>query len=184
MRLKIMLTLMPLLMLNFTVARADETNAGTIHFTGEIVNPSCKIAGDSGTDSTVYLGSYSPSYFTGGVTKSDDTPFTITLTGCPLATTGLDHVQLTFKGTVISEHDELLALIAGGASGVGISVSTETAPTVDLDMTGKDGQTSIPLPSTASDINLNMLARYESYDSTPITPGDAKADMTVNILYR
>lgn len=37
---------------------AAEMNAGTVHFTGEIIEPSCTIQGDSGTDSTVPLGTY------------------------------------------------------------------------------------------------------------------------------
>lgn len=37
-------------------ALAAEMNAGTIHFTGEIIEPSCVIDGDNGTDSTIPLG--------------------------------------------------------------------------------------------------------------------------------
>ena len=39
-------------------AFADEANAGEIHFTGELIEPSCVIEGDTGTDSTVPLGTY------------------------------------------------------------------------------------------------------------------------------
>lgn len=184
MRLTPLLIAASLLSLASMGSRADENNAGTIHFTGEIVDPSCTITGDSGKDSTVYLGSFAPSFFTGNGGKSDDAAFTITLAGCPVATTGLDRIQLTFKGITIVGHDDLLALTAGCATGVGISVSTEAAPTTNLNLTGADGQVYIPLQATSADISQNFVARYESYDATPITPGNAYADMTVNILYR
>ena len=54
----------------------------------------------------------------------------------------------------------------------------------DFALTGADGQVYIPLQATSADISQNFVARYESYDATPITPGNAYADMTVNILYR
>ncbi|MGY6356405.1 hypothetical protein ACXIVH_17045, partial [Citrobacter amalonaticus] len=63
-------------------------------------------------------------------------------------------------------------------------LSTEAAPTTNLNLTGADGQVYIPLQATSADISQNFVARYESYDATPITPGNAYADMTVNILYR
>jgi type 1 fimbrial protein len=50
-------------------AIAAEMNAGTIHFTGQIIEPSCTIDGDNGTDSTVPLGTYPNSLFTRWVKK-------------------------------------------------------------------------------------------------------------------
>lgn len=52
-------------------AMAAEMNAGTIHFTGQIIEPSCTIDGDNGTDSTVPLGTYPNSIFTEGVKKAN-----------------------------------------------------------------------------------------------------------------
>jgi len=82
-------------------AFADEANAGEIHFTGELIEPSCVIEGDTGTDSTVPLGTYPTSLFnaSGEGTESPLKPFTIVLKNCPVATTGLPHLQLTFQGT-------------------------------------------------------------------------------------
>lgn len=82
-------------------AFADEANAGKIHFTGELIEPSCVIEGDTDTDSTVPLGTYPTSLFNEGNvgTESPLKPFTIVLKNCPVATTGLPQVQLTFQGT-------------------------------------------------------------------------------------
>ena len=63
---------------------AAEMNAGTVHFTGEIIEPSCTIQGDSGTDSTVPLGTYPKSLFKAVGTESSLTPFSITLANCPV----------------------------------------------------------------------------------------------------
>jgi type 1 fimbrial protein len=55
-------------------AIAAEMNAGTIHFTGQIIEPSCTIEGDNGTDSTVPLGTYPNSIFTKVGTESELIP--------------------------------------------------------------------------------------------------------------
>lgn len=52
-----------LLALASTGTFAAELNAGTIHFTGQIIEPSCEIQGDDGTNSTVPLGTYPTSLF-------------------------------------------------------------------------------------------------------------------------
>lgn len=73
---------------------AAEMNAGKIHFTGEIIEPSCVIDGDSGsTDSTVPLGTYPTSLFTAPGIETDLIPLSITLKDCPLTSAGLPAVQ-------------------------------------------------------------------------------------------
>ncbi|MGF6340843.1 type 1 fimbrial protein [Citrobacter sp. 506] len=181
-------------------AFADEANAGIIHFTGELIEPSCVIEGDAGsTDSTVPLGTYPTSLFNeGGVgTESPLKSFTITLKNCPVATTGLPQVQLTFQGThALTGSTSLLDVSEittvadnpGGsnpvATGVGIAVSPAGADTTLLTMDAAEGQVYIDLPDTAGDAILaEFNARYKSFAALT-TAGAADADMTVNIVYR
>ncbi len=77
---------------------AGEMNAGTIHFTGEIIESSCTIQGDDGTDSTIPLGTYPTSLFTTVGKETALKEFSITLANCPLTSAGLPAVQLTFNG--------------------------------------------------------------------------------------
>jgi len=171
-------------------AFAAEMNAGTIHFTGQIIEPSCTIDGDSGTDSTVPLGTYPTSLFRTPGTESTYMPFTIQLIDCPVSSTGLPSVQLTFSGTsALTQSSTLLDVgtsVQGGtaAAGIGIAISPENKDTQLIQMDGSEGQVYIPLPTKAGDaISANFNARYKSFETT-VTAGPADADLTVNILYR
>ncbi|MFK3661047.1 fimbrial protein [Scandinavium sp. NPDC088450] len=170
---------------------ADGTNAGTVHFTGEIIEPSCVIDGDSGTDNNVPLGTYPTTLFANPGDKSTAMPFTIRLKDCPIQTDGLNHVQLTFEGvTEPNSNAELLtvsALTTAGstaATNVGIAVSKVETPGTLLKLDGSEDQIAIPLSRNAGDaIFQDFLARYQAF-AIPVTAGPADADMTVNILYR
>lgn len=177
-------------------AFADEGNAGKIHFTGELVEPSCVISGDSGTtDSTVPLGTYPTSLFNaGGIgTESPLKPFTITLKDCPVTTDGLPAIQLTFEGNhAITGSTNLLdvsaiSTVAAGvnpvAVGVGIAVSPMGQDDTLLTMDAAEGQVYIDLPNVTSDlISAEFNARYKSFEAKT-TSGAADADMIVNIVY-
>lgn len=176
---------------NATTVFADENEAGKIHFTGEIIAPSCTIKGDTGKDSTVPLGTYPTSRFKAQGDESDLIPFSITLTGCPATSDGLPAVQLTFNGTTtLSNTSTIMDVSAittkGGsaATGVGIAITPKEKPTQYIAFDGSDEQVWIDLPASAStDISADFNARYKSY-STTVTAGPADADLTVNILYR
>lgn len=59
---------------------AAEDNAGKIHFTGEIIEPSCVIIGDGGTNEyKIPLGTYPTSFFSSIGTESDLVPVGIIL---------------------------------------------------------------------------------------------------------
>ena len=180
-----------LLALASTGTFAAELNAGTIHFTGQIIEPSCEIQGDDGTNSTVPLGTYPTSLFSTPGTESTLAPFSIVLVDCPLKSDGLPAVQLTFNGTTaLTGSSTLLAVskitTAGdtAATGVGIAVSPENKDTQLITMDGGEGQVFIELPTLTGDsVQANFNARYKSFAQT-VTAGPADADMTVNILYR
>ncbi|MBA3110827.1 type 1 fimbrial protein [Salmonella enterica] len=170
---------------------AAEMNAGTIHFTGEIIEPSCTIQGDNGTDSTVPLGTYPKSLFSEVGTESTLTPFSIILADCPLKSDGLPAVQLTFSGLTTKTSSATLLDVSkittagdAAATGVGVAVSLAGKDTQLISMDGSEDQVFITLPTTSGDIvQADFNARYKSF-AKEVTAGPADADMTVNILYR
>ena len=170
---------------------AADMNAGKIHFTGEIIEPSCTIDGDDGTDSTVPLGTYPTTLFTESGVESTLTPFNITLKDCPLKSDGLPSIQLTFSGaTTLTGANNLLDVskitTAGttAATGVGIAVSLDGADKDLITMDGAEDQVYIELPTKSTDtIRASFNARYRSF-ADKVTAGPADADMTVNIIYR
>lgn len=170
---------------------ADEMNAGTIHFTGEIIEPSCTIQGDNGTDSTIPLGTYPKSLFTEVGKETTLMPFSITLANCPLKSDGLPAVQLTFNGpTTLTQTNNMLDVSKitttgdAAATGIGVAVSPAGKDNQLITMDGAEGQVYIELATKSSDTILaNFNARYKSY-AADVTAGPADADMTVNILYR
>ncbi|HEJ0381555.1 TPA: type 1 fimbrial protein [Enterobacter mori] len=170
---------------------AAEMNAGTIHFTGEIIEPSCTIEGDNGTDSTIPLGTYPKSVFTEVGKETTYMPFTITLANCPLKSDGLPAVQLTFNGpTTLTGTNTLLDVSKitttgdTAATGIGVAVSPAGKNDQLITMDGAEGQVYIELATKSADtIQADFNARYKSF-AAEVTAGPADADMTVNILYR
>ena len=170
---------------------AAEMNAGTIHFTGEIIEPSCTIEGDNGTDSTIPLGTYPKSVFTEVGKETTYMPFTITLANCPLKSDGLPAVQRTFNGpTTLTGTNTLLDVSKitttgdTAATGIGVAVSPAGKNDQLITMDGAEGQVYIELATKSSDtIQADFNARYKSF-AAEVTAGPADADMTVNILYR
>lgn len=170
---------------------AAEMNAGTIHFTGEIIEPSCTIEGDNGTDSTIPLGTYPKSVFTEVGKETTYMPFTITLANCPLKSDGLPAVQLTFNGpTTLTGTNTLLDVSKitttgdTAATGIGVAVSPAGKDDQLITMDGAEGQVYIELATKSSDtIQADFNARYKSF-AAEVTAGPADTDMTVNILYR
>jgi type 1 fimbrial protein len=189
-RLKSALILTSLLTLTSINIYAAEDNAGVIHFTGEIIEPSCTISGDDGTDSTVGLGSYPTSLFTASGVESDLTAFSINLENCPLKSDGLPSVQLTFEGSSALTGDSTLLDVSKisttgttAATGIGIAISEAGKDTTLLKLDKSEGQVYIPLPSkTGSIISADFNARYKSFDDE-VTAGPADGDLTVNIVY-
>ena len=173
-------------------AYAAEMNAGTIHFTGLIIEPSCTIEGDNGTEQTVPLGTYPTSLFTTPGTESELTPFSIKLVDCPLKSDGLASVQLTFNGqttltgsSTLLDVSKLTTSADQAAEGIGIAISPADFPNVFIEMDGTEGHSYIELPVRVEDkIILNYYARYKSFAAAAdIKAGAADGDLTVNILY-
>ncbi|EAQ8938983.1 type 1 fimbrial protein [Salmonella enterica] len=175
-----------LLALISTGALAEELNAGTVHFTGEIITPSCAME-----DMTVPLGTHPTTYFDEVGTETQLVPFTIELTGCPLSSVGLPNVQLTFNGdseltgdTTLLDVSKVSTAGDTAATGVGIAVSLADNSSILLPMDGGVSGVSLPLSSSADgSVSAAFNARYKSFSET-VTAGPADADMTVNIVYQ
>ncbi|EPQ0970791.1 fimbrial protein [Citrobacter farmeri] len=165
-----------------TAVAAPENNAGTIHFTGQIIEPSCVIVGDEGTTYNVPLGTYPTSYFKAVGTETDAAPVTISLKDCPVKSDGLAAIQLTFSGTTIAGSTDKLAVSEAGGVGIVLSEAGHDETLIKFD--ASSNQVFIPLPTTAVDvISTSLDARYKSTAST-VTAGAANADLTINILYK
>ena len=170
---------------------AAEMNAGTIHFTGEIIESSCTIQVDDGTYSTNPLATYPTSLFNTVGKETALTEFSITLANCPLTSAGLPAVQLTFNGpTTLTKTKTLLDVSKitttgeTAATGIGIAVSPAGKNDKLITMDGAEGQIYIELATKSEDtIKADFNARYKSF-ADAVTAGPADADMTVNILYR
>jgi type 1 fimbrial protein len=172
-------------------ASAADMNAGVVHFTGSIIEPSCTIQGNSGVDNNVPLGTFMKSTFDTVGKETALTPFSITLANCPLRSDGLQSIQLTFTGTTaptktstLLDVSKITSLGETAATGIGIAVSLAGQDTRLITMDGAEGQIFIPLSGVPNDtVRADLNARYKSF-SADVTPGPADADMTVNILYR
>ncbi|HDG1692016.1 TPA: type 1 fimbrial protein [Kluyvera georgiana] len=171
-------------------AHSAENGAGTIHFTGEIIEPSCTIDGDSGSDLNVPLGTWPTSLFSTVGVESEPVYIDIKLVDCPVTSDGLSAVQLTFNGTTALTGSNTLLDVSQistsgdkAATGVGIALSPADKPTQLLAFDGSEGQVYINLPTVSTDsVWAHLQARYKSF-ATEVTPGPADADLTVNIVY-
>ena len=192
------LALLPLACFHAFAATGDDMNAGKIHFTGRLVEASCVIDGDSGTDINVPLGTYLTSQFAATGDESEAMSFTIKLVGCPSTSDGLSSVQLTFNGdTSLTGSASLLNVSAisttvdekqvddtPAATGVGIAISPEDQPDTLLKLDGSENQIYVATPEVSTDgVQTHFIARYKSFSDT-VTAGPADADLTVNIMYR
>lgn len=171
-------------------AHSAENGAGTIHFTGEIIEPSCTIDGDSGSDLNVPLGTWPTSLFSTVGVESEPVYIDIKLVDCPVTSDGLSAVQLTFNGTTALTGSNTLLDVSQistsgdkAATGVGIALSPADNPTQLLAFDGSEGQVHIDLPEESGvGVWAHLQARYKSF-ATEVTPGPADADLTVNIVY-
>lgn len=170
---------------------AAENNAGKIHFTGEIIEPSCVIVGDGGTtEYKIPLGTYPTTFFSSIGKESDLVPVSISLEDCPLKSDGLPNIQLTFTGPFALTHSNTLLDVskittsgAIAATGVGIALSPNESNTTFIKVDGTEGQLVLGLPTLPTDnVYATFNARYKSFAST-VTPGPADADLTINIVY-
>lgn len=151
--------------------------AGTVNFTGEILDAACTVDVNS-ANQTVALGQYNKSEFTatGDVTAAKK--FSIVLKDCP-STVNQAHVR--FDGTPETTDSTLLAIdssVAGAATGVAINMMS--ADMSQLPLHG-DNSYRYTLVSTA-DNTLDFYAQYKSTTAT-VTAGPANSVASFSVVY-
>lgn len=151
--------------------------AGTVNFTGEILDAACTVDVASQNQS-VALGSYNKSEFgaSGAVTAAKK--FTVVLKGCPAAVTSA-HVR--FDGTPATTDSNLLAIdstVTGAATNIAINLMS--ADMTQLPLHG-DNAYRYTLSSTA-DNNLDFYAQYKSTAAT-VTAGPANSAANFSVIY-
>lgn len=151
---------------------------GQVDFVGKITDDACVVTNNPGSPLQVNLGEVATTSFNvGGVptagVKSSATNFTIKLTGCPAAAT---QASVKFDGIAVSGDNTVLALTAGGATGVGIQLSDDANAVVPLFTASKS------YPLVVGNNDLNFVARYISTSST-ITSGVANSTASFTLNY-
>jgi major type 1 subunit fimbrin (pilin) len=152
--------------------------AGTVNFTGEILDAACTVDVAS-QDQTVALGSYSKSEFVnlGDVTAAKN--FKILLKNCPAAVTS---AHVLFSGTPDATNSDLLALTPGAGAATGVAINLLTEDQVSLPLSG-DNSYRYTLVSTA-DNTLEYYAQYKSTVATSaITAGPANGVASFSVIY-
>lgn len=151
--------------------------AGTVNFTGEILDAACSVDVAS-QNQTVALGAYNKSEFTNSGDVTAAKKFSIVLKDCPASVT---QAHVMFDGTPESTNSSLLAIdstVAGAATGVAINLLT--ADMVSLPLHG-DNTYRYTLSSTA-DNTLDFYAQYQS-TSSAVTAGPANSVASFSVIY-
>lgn len=151
--------------------------AGTINFTGKILDNACDVDVASQNQS-IDLGSYNKTEFPTSGSKTAAKEVKIVLKNCPVTVT---NAQVRFDGTPDLTNASLLAIdssVVGAASGVAINLMT--ADKADLPLHGSNSY-SYPLSSSAD----NTLMFYAQYISTAATvvPGPANSVTNFSVVY-
>lgn len=164
-----------------TVAALSMSNvfaaAGTINFTGEILDTACDVSVESQNQS-LELGHFYKAEFSGTGAKTSAKDFNIVLKNCPGA---VSSAVVRFDGTPAGQNNDLLAIdsnVAGAATGVAINLMT--ADKTHLPLHGSNTY-NYSLSSTA-DNTLQFFAQYES-TADVVTAGPANAVANFSVIY-
>lgn len=174
-------SLLALSLATVTTARA----AGTLNFTGKIINESCQIANNGG-DVNVDFGNVDMSALKSHEAKTAETPFTINLTGCPLA----QNISISPKVPDTNANGTSAAVLAlsdaaDTAKGVGIEVfSSPDGSTEGTQLTfDKQSKTAVSQADENGDIAFNFIADLKSDSSQDVTAGNINATANIDIVY-
>jgi len=151
--------------------------AGTVNFTGEIIDAGCTVDVAS-QNQTVALGSYYKTEFTAPGDKTAAKKFNIVLKDCPQSVTS---AAVRFDGTPEASNTALLAVdssVVGYATGVAINLMT--ADKVNLPLHGDNGYRYAL--SNTQDNSLDFFAQYQSTSAT-VTAGPANSVATFSVIY-
>ncbi|MDI3359181.1 fimbrial protein [Lelliottia sp. V89_10] len=151
--------------------------AGTVNFTGEILNDAC-IVDVASQNQTVDLGSYHKAEFVRAGDSTSAKKFSIVLKNCPAT---VSTARVRFDGTPEATDSSLLAIDSttiGAATGVAINLMS--ADKSQLPLHG-DNNYRYALNTTADNI-LNFYAQYKSTVDN-VTAGPANAATSFSVVY-
>ncbi|MEZ6876691.1 fimbrial protein [Enterobacter sp. KBR-315C3_2022] len=151
--------------------------AGTVNFSGNILDSACDVAVAS-QNQVVVLGDYYKNDFTAAGSRTPATQFAIVLKNCPVA---VNTAKVRFDGSPDGSNANLLAIdssVQGAATGVAINLMT--ADKVDLPLHGSNSY-AYSLSSTA-DNTLNFYAQYIS-TALSVTAGPANSVANFSVVY-
>lgn len=162
-------------------AAGTQSTGGQVHFTGEITENSCNISSGS-AGQTVDLGKWAKAYFTGGVTETTKTPFSISVDSCPQS---VKTVSVLFDGKPDAAVSSLLSLdtISGSATGVGIQMYEDDLSTaIALGKVTKAQPVIAGSGNVGGTANLKFYADYKINNAT-IAAGPANGVADFNMVY-
>ncbi|MCU6306352.1 fimbrial protein [Enterobacter quasiroggenkampii] len=156
-----------------SVAQAHD---GQINITGTIQSNTCIVDTDS-QNMTVDMGNVASRQFSQAGATSTPQPFMIKLVKCGDAASG---VSVTFKGTVDSRDNQLLAIDSGSAAatGMGIAILDLNRQVVPLNASSAK----YPLTPGMQSVDLNFFAEYRANGDT-VKAGDANATASFVLNY-
>lgn len=151
--------------------------AGSVNFTGNILDSACDVALES-QNQVVVLGDYYKTEFPATGAKTAAKKFDIVLKNCPVT---VSNAKVRFDGTPDTSNSSLLAIdtsVPGAATGVAINLMT--ADKADLPLHGGNSYTYLLNSSSA-----NTLTFYAQYISTAaaVTAGPANSVANFSVVY-
>ncbi|AMG56579.1 fimbrial protein [Pantoea vagans] len=158
-------------------AAGTQGAGGEVKFTGEITDVSCNVSTGSKSQ-TIDLGKWAKSYFESR-TETTETPFTISVKGCPASVT---KVAVLFDGDKDAGDNTLLKVADGGATGVGIKLYEADRSTPIAIGSISKGVDKMVETTEGGSADLNFFASYKS-DGAAITVGKANAVSNFVMVY-
>ncbi|QLR42900.1 fimbrial protein [Enterobacter sp. RHBSTW-00994] len=147
-------------------------SAGTITFTGNVLDSACEVTVAS-QNQAVVMGDYYKKEFPAAGSKTAATKFDIVLKNCP---TTIKNAKVRFDGKPDATNSNLLAIntsTAGAATGIAINLMA--ADKTDLPLHGSNNYTYV-LSGTTD----NTLSFYAQYISTVDAVVSCKANSSAN----
>jgi major type 1 subunit fimbrin (pilin) len=154
----------------------NQSLAGTIKFTGEIVDSSCTVV--EGDNQDIDLGGASKTEMATAGNETTPRNFSINLSGCPA---NYEQISLTFNGES-DDDDGKLIKSTGDAKGVGIALYDMNSAQSQLDIS-KNPQTDTKKTDASGVTRFDFSASIKA-SGTPVEPGSVAGVANYTINYK
>lgn len=163
--------------------------APTVTFEGEVTAQTCSVSINGNTNSIVLLPTVSMTDFGTTLTTGQSaglTPFTISVTGCVAPTSAAQAITTKFLGYNVDTTSGVLGNTAttNAATGFGIQLTTSSAGTSAVKLSGLTSVTGLSLAVGATSATYDFGARYYVINATGAKAGKVTsvAEYTVSYL--